>query len=406
MKNVISFSPRSVATKIIPLIFAYLAGSTFTGGAATNVVTVCDQATLQSAVASGGTVLFGCDATIVLTNTLVVSQNTVIDGAGHNITISGNDVVRVFQVNPGITFKLANLTVANGKVGTNASQSQFSGDAIGAGLYNNGGSVTMIAVTFAANSARGGNAPGIGHGMGGAIYQTGGSLVGTNCIFLENKATGGYGGGSGAKGGIGAGAGIFNQSGTIILSGSTLGSNNAVGGPAGFGNAGDGYGGGIYITNGLMTLVNCQFSNNRAVTETNAMSFMGGGGFACGGAIFQGSGTLNLIGSDFTTNDVVACRVARYAAYPGDGNGGAVFNNGTLNSTNCTFLGNQAQGETKELAEMATVERFIMVVSPIWSGQRLREINALEGKVPAIHSEGLIQVDTGMVAEFITPICS
>ncbi len=38
--------------------------------AATNTVTVCDLAHLQTALASGGTVNFGCDATIILTNTL------------------------------------------------------------------------------------------------------------------------------------------------------------------------------------------------------------------------------------------------------------------------------------------------------------------------------------------------
>jgi hypothetical protein len=66
-------------------------------------VTVCDEPNLRTAIQSGGLVNFACDGTIVLTNEITISQDTTLDANGHAVTISGNNAVRVFMVDSGIT---------------------------------------------------------------------------------------------------------------------------------------------------------------------------------------------------------------------------------------------------------------------------------------------------------------
>ena len=74
-----------------------------------STVTTADEAALRAALSGGGTVTFACDGTIVLANTLVISQDTVLDASGHNITISGNNQVRVFQVETNVALSLKKI---------------------------------------------------------------------------------------------------------------------------------------------------------------------------------------------------------------------------------------------------------------------------------------------------------
>src|SRR5437763_5539934 len=103
------------------------------------VVASADESSLRAAMAGGGTVTFATDGTIVLSSTLVITNDTVIDGSGHTVAISGNNSVRVFQINPDVLFTLANVIVANGSTNT------------GAGLYNAGAMVTIANCLFATN---------------------------------------------------------------------------------------------------------------------------------------------------------------------------------------------------------------------------------------------------------------
>src|SRR4029450_7532432 len=56
---------------------------------AAGVVAVCDEASLDAALAGGGVVSFTCSGTITVMATKVVGANTIIDGAGQTVTISG-----------------------------------------------------------------------------------------------------------------------------------------------------------------------------------------------------------------------------------------------------------------------------------------------------------------------------
>ena len=92
--------------------------------ARTNMVADLTEASLLSAMAGGGTVTFACSGTIRLENTVFIGADTVLDGSGQQVTISGGNSVEVFYINPYATLTLENLTIADGW-GTN-----------GGGIYN------------------------------------------------------------------------------------------------------------------------------------------------------------------------------------------------------------------------------------------------------------------------------
>ena len=136
------------------------------------------QAILDAAV--GDTITFAGDYTILLASQLTISKNLTIDGGTHSVTVSGNNAVRVFTVNSGVTFNLNNITVANGKTpdGSNCPA------ACGGGILNNG-TVNVTNSAFSGNSA---------YYSGGGIYNFG-TLNVTNSTFSGNSANYSSGGG-------------------------------------------------------------------------------------------------------------------------------------------------------------------------------------------------------------------
>src|SRR5512142_2721761 len=74
------------------------------GLAQAQVVTDCTEAALRAAMAGGGTVTFACDGTITLGSTITNAVDTVLDGSGHQVTISGSNACRVFYVNTNVSF--------------------------------------------------------------------------------------------------------------------------------------------------------------------------------------------------------------------------------------------------------------------------------------------------------------
>jgi hypothetical protein len=297
---------------------------------AAGVVTSCSEGNLRAAMAGGGTVTFACDGTITLADTISNSLNTVLDGSGHQITISGNHSVRVFYVNNNVSLTISNLTIAGG-LNTNG---------FGGGIYNAGNLMAMNCV-FVNNTAIGpAGAPNSGgsgsNSLGGAIYNLGFLNV-SRCTFQSNSAVGGDGvmnlGGSGGAGGDGYGGAIEN-SGTSIITECWLASNSANGGNGGAG--GDGgnntfgqpggmggnSGGGAIGNFGTLTMSSCLLAGNSATGGLGAHG--GNGGFSSGAGGLGGSG-----GSG------------------GDGNGGALFNSGSavlLNSSIALNLGAGNQG--------------------------------------------------------------
>lgn len=169
----------------LPIIVSFF---WFNGFVSAAPVTSCDEASLRAALGGGGTITFECDGTIVLTNTLWITNNTVLDGTGRKVTLSGNQTVRVLDVSAQLT--LINVTIADG------------GQVVsGAGLLNRG-SCRLVNCTFSNNVAVGAM---FGPGAGGAICLTPGSSLSVDgCAFLNNRNQG-----TGSSIGVGGAIGFY-----------------------------------------------------------------------------------------------------------------------------------------------------------------------------------------------------
>jgi hypothetical protein len=169
----------------------------------------------------------------------VINKDLTIRSAG-NVTLSGSNAYRVFQVAGGnVIFE--NLTITNGLAeGTDGSTATPNGgNGLGGGLLVTGGNVTLINTNFQNNVARGGNGLGAtetggngGSGQGGAVYVGGGSLRISTSSFSGNSATRGEGGTGATPGtpGSSAGGAIFVNGGTVITEGTPRYEGNSAGG--------------------------------------------------------------------------------------------------------------------------------------------------------------------------------
>jgi hypothetical protein len=309
------------------------------------VVSECTEAALRGAMARGGMVSFGCDGTIVLSNAIVVSSNTVLDGTGHEVAIAGSGPLGApassqgFYVSSNVTFTAINLTLTNcnGLINQPAAQP-------GGAIVNDGGNLTLLSVSFLANGAI----------LGGAIYNTNnGTVSALNCTFAANVAEPRYTDSESMTNG--RGGAICSESGLVNLRNCAF-LGNTVEGPFPFNGIwmwtpSPALGGAIY-NGGQMAIQACIFQGNSGVGTTVYAS--AGGGGAMGGALWNG-GTLAISDSAFLTNSVVGGYGGWGQGGPpgqpggpggdgGSGLGGALFNAGTASLVNTTFCGNTASG--------------------------------------------------------------
>lgn len=316
-------------------------------------VPVASEAILRTAMAYGGRITFACDGVITVTSTITNSVDTTLDGAGHDVTISGVDAVRVFFVTSNSAFGVKNLKIAHGR----SSQ--------GAGIFNDGGSLTLSHVGFETNYADRFDEMGqvfVEAAEGGALFNRNGAVNAVACTFSGNTAfkpsddlpsTD-----RNARGGA-----LRNESGAITLQDCVFINNRAVGAPPmgpmlSLGR--DGFGGAIH-NSGTLTAVGCSFLGNTARGEPVAnMTYPApAGGSGAGGAIYN-TGDLALHASTVASNSasggtggsgvggcVMYCPVPSPGG-PGSGggsaHGGGLFNAGTASAVNCTFAWNTCVG--------------------------------------------------------------
>jgi hypothetical protein len=177
--------------------------------AATSTITDCtDDKQLQSAVSTGGRIVFACSGDIPLTNTLAIGTNTAIDATGYSVTLDGQHTCQVLYHGSGVLI-LNNVTIANG---------------IASGIYSN---ATLIVTNSTVSDSSGGTG-------GGFSNDISGTAIIANSTFSGNSA--------------GAGGAIVNY-GTLTLANSTVSGNTA------------GFGAGIY-QDGIATLENTLVANN------------------------------------------------------------------------------------------------------------------------------------------------
>jgi CSLREA domain-containing protein len=221
------------------------------------------------------TITFAITGTVSTLSTLPAILNAgplVIDG-GEEVNLSGNNNHRVFYVNPGADLTLRGLTVSFGFVGS---------DGEGAGLYNDGGKLTLDACLFGFN-----NVDGIGS-RGGGIYNHDGNLTISHSLFGFNNA---------AEGGA-----IYTYLGDLTITDSDFQVNQA-----------DYNGGGIYHLNDTLTISNTEFLGNKAGygaglytswrTSVYSSTFLSNKASASGGGIYGDfSNDITVTQSTFTYN--------------------------------------------------------------------------------------------------------
>jgi hypothetical protein len=272
---------------------------------------------------SGDTINFNpslAGQTITLTSgQLVINHNLDIEGLGAgNLTVSGNNASRVFDISGGPTVTIAGLTIANGLA-------QGSGTGGGGILNEPGATLNLSDLSFTNNRAHA--------DVGGAIWNEPGATATVNACSFNNNVVVGFGGSAeggaidddgtmsvasstftgnqaiGADGGVFANghAGAIGVDGTLSVTGCTFRGNQALAGAVGNGVTvlAQGLGGAIDNFN-VLTVSNSVFADNQAVGGPGATSLpnprLNAG---VGGAIQSLSGTVTVSGSSFSHNQAV-----------------------------------------------------------------------------------------------------
>jgi predicted outer membrane repeat protein len=289
---------------------------------------------LRAAIAaakSNDTIVFALSLdgqTITLTGgELLIKKNLTIGGPGAGqLTISGNNASRIFEVAPKERVTLSALKISNGSAdggggilngGTlavsNCTLSGNTASSSGGGI-NNAGTMTI------SNSALSGNFA----AYGGAIFN-GGTMMITGSALSGNFA-------SNSGGGI-YNSLLYNTTSLLTVSSTTLSGNSASDGGgiyagAGTVNLGSGTyfstnsatcGGGIYCYHGILTLSGATMSDNVAANK-------GGGIYVTGGVNPYGTVTVNN-DSQIINNTAPA------------GSGADVYNLGVLYLDNTSIIG-------------------------------------------------------------------
>lgn len=335
---------------------------------APSVVTNCSEVDLRAVLRQGGRLAIACDGTFELENTLQISRDTALDASGHRVTISGVNRVQVFQVDTNATFSLASLTVANG-LSTNGQG--------GGAIYNQGGTVSLLGVTFLSNVATNPAAAPTNMGCGGAIFNFGGIIHATNCLFEQNASQNGeipFNLSLTNETLAALGGAICSLAGVVEVEDCAFTSNCVIASgwqPSSSGDSSPGpiaRGGAIY-SSGSLVVNRCTFVANSAIggaggtgpPTTFVPDVVGGqGGEAEGGAICS-LGPSIFRSSLFATNSAVGGsggnggngKSGGWGVYGssggsgatgGEARGGGVLNEGTAEVVNCTFAANFATG--------------------------------------------------------------
>jgi hypothetical protein len=300
-----------------------------------------------AAANNGDTIVFAPrlgGQTITLASQLAVGKSVDIEGpSAAQLTVSGNNATRVFDIQSGAMVTIAGLTIAHGHVVADA----------GGGIRNEPGATLSLKNDVIANNTA--------FGIGGGLWnQIGASVNINNSVFAGNKAIGslsfvypdeGFTGDGTAEGG-----GI-DSDGTAVISNSLF-RNNVVQGVTGLSGVGGGAHGGALATDGTLTVTGCAFIDNMAQAGDGSS---GGAGVA-GGAGGQSEGGAINISVPLMVANVSNCTFIHNQSLGGNGGAGGSGANGghggvgaagaismadaTLNLTNSTFVGNQAIGGT------------------------------------------------------------
>ncbi len=268
----------------------------------------CTEAALDTCLAGAGSIDFNCGgaATIAINTTKTITANTSIDGGGL-ITLDGQNALRVFVVNSGVTLALQNLTIARGRTSGNPAEG---------GAVRNAGSLVVSGCAFSNNAAlhTDPNAA-TNTASGGAIFNDAdATMTVSNSTFGSNSAvtTSKIGGSSASKGGA-----IFNSADVIAtITGSTFSANNSANGGGG---ASESSGGAIQSESATLTVTNSTFVGNTAHD-----------------AITQHGGALTGVGS---TTTLTNCTFNNFSNIQPTAGSNLFTDGGSLTATNVIVAG-------------------------------------------------------------------
>ncbi|HIE56923.1 MAG TPA: hypothetical protein EYP88_01645 [Anaerolineales bacterium] len=163
------------------LVFVWMWGLPHQQAQAAGQITTCTEAAFDAALSGGGAITFACDGTITFSGQKNISADTTIDASGQDVVLDGGGSVRLFTVDPGVSFSLNHVTLQNGNT--------TSGAAIQ--IIQGGVDLTIENSRVLSNTAT--------NGDGGAIFAdvipSGDPITITikQSIFENNQATGGGG---------------------------------------------------------------------------------------------------------------------------------------------------------------------------------------------------------------------
>jgi hypothetical protein len=269
------------------------------------------------------------------------SHHLIIQGAGASTIIDASQLEdRVFEiVNPATQVVFQDLVIQGGLAEDNGTEGVLQGttDALGGGILNDSGDITLDNVVVQNNIARGGDglyAGWAGYSAGGgAIYSTGGTVVINGRAIANNQANAGQGGrgydgyppGPGGDGGAASGGGLYANGGSLDISGSMIANNGTAGGKGGRGGdcksingscsgvgsggfGGVGQGGGIYVNGASLTNSTSTIASNQGTGGDggggSGKTYNGEAGVGQGGGLYVASGSITLTNSLVATNAV------------------------------------------------------------------------------------------------------
>jgi uncharacterized repeat protein (TIGR01451 family) len=295
------------------------------------------------------TIDFGITGAIVLTDSLVISDDLTVTGPGADqLDISGANSHQVFAIGGSTAVTITGLTVRDGKASFGGGVYVYQGSArlngvqvisnsafSGGGVYVYGGSATLSGTQVVSNSAKYGGGLYVWNSDatltvsggevisnsasddGGGVCVLYGSVTLSGTRIVSNSAD--YGGGVYVDDGsavlVGAqvlsssarhGGGVYVDGGSVTLSGTRVLSNSAssngggvhvvlgtatlrVGGGEIGGNTASGDGGGVYVNEGSATLSGTHMVSNSA-------------GFGGGVYVYWSSATLDVSGGELVNN--------------------------------------------------------------------------------------------------------
>jgi streptogramin lyase len=307
-------------------------------------------------------------------NLTQTSHRWIIQGTGPSTVIDASQLQdRVFQiVNPGTQVFFQNLVIQGGLAQENGADGAQAGttDALGGGVFDNGGAVTLDNVVLQNNLARGGNAlyngdaPGFSS-RGGGLYSTGGSLTISNSTMDANAASGGTGAYDdydacisdcsfpGGTGGASQGGGLYVGGSTLTLINSTIAANTLHGGTGGGSRYGIGGAGGAAQGSGLWlaTGATAHVSFNTIATNQATGGSHGSGpyGYLASGPA-TGGGLYNQ--ATLQTSDTILAR----NTVTGPGTNTSPDLAGNLGSLGYNLIGNSQGGTGFDLSDLLGVD--------------------------------------------------